>query len=421
MQAQRIRSVKPVGLKRSLDFEVAHPDHNFYAEGVVVSNCHSDSYTKITASTLYAKATETVAFYWANLQMIRTEKAERYEKLAVVEQEMRELGYNLLPPRLSIEGMDFKIEGKDIRCGLGMVRGIQAESEEKLRLFIDKTRLDVATNKFALFNAIKNAKLNVGIGCALIQAGCMAGYDVYGTYSSRSRLVLEWTLWGKSDLLSDPERQKCLDVGEKVGWDVMAAIKYLVEEAKDEKGKPLIKPSRFETIKKKYAPYKDIYLQNSRNERLANYFYERRVLGYSYSERIRDIFAEHVDGLITVAEAKKLPPKSKCRLIGFVKEKPYTSTTKAGNKKLKIWLTDDTGEISLLIFNDMIPLIKDQNERDVEEGDLIVVNCKKMEGDTVFGDYGPDGSCVGIQSAKIYTKLSELGKERKKAAEEPAA
>lgn len=388
--------------------------------GYSFSAAHAAPYAKITAYTLFLKAQHPLPFYWANLQMIRTEKAERYEKLAVVEQEMRELGHNLLPPRLSVDGMDFKIEGNDIRCGLGMVRGIADENEEKLKLFIDRTRGVTETNKFAVFNAIRNAKLNVGVGSSLIQAGCMSGYDSYTDkdgkpYSSRSRAVLEWCLWGKSDLLTDPERQKCLDVGERVGWDVMGAIKYLVEEAKDEKGRPLIKPSRFETIKKKYAPYKDIYLQNSRNERLANYYYEKRVLGYSYSEQLRDIFSEYVDGLMTVSEAKKLPPKSKCRLIGFVREKPYSSTTKAGNKKLKVWLTDDTGEMNLLIFNDMIPLVKEQNGRDMVEGDLIIANCKKMEGDTVFGDYGADGVAIGVQSAKIYMKLSELGKERKKA------
>ncbi len=388
--------------------------------GYQFAKAHSQAYAKITAWTLYLKIKHPLVFFWANLQMIINE-SDRYEKLATVEMEMRELGLALLPPRLSVDGLDFKIEGKNIRCGLGMVRGISEENEAKLRLFIDKTRLDPNTNKFEVFNAIRNAGLNIGVGSALIQAGCMTGYDTYAKdgkpYQSRSRLVLEFCLWNKSDLLNDKERAACLTVGEKLGWDVMKAVKYLVDEAKDEKGKPVIKPSRFETIKRRYEPYKEIYTQNSRNERLANYFYEKTVLGFSYSENIRDIFSEYVEGLVTIAEAKKLPEKSKCRLIGFAKEKPLVSKTKAGNKKLKIILSDDTGEMVVLVFNDAIDSIKDMNGRVIEENDLLIVNCVKKEGSTCFGSYGLDGSVVSIQSAKIFTKLSELSKERKKAAE----
>jgi len=183
----------------------------------------------------------------------------------------------------------------------------------------------------------------VGVGAALIQAGCMDDYDTYvdkdgKLYKSRSRLTLEWCLYGRSDLLNEKERAHCMTIGANVGWDVLAAIKFLAEVAKNEKGKPLISASRFVTIKKHYEPYKEIYLLNSRNERLANYFYEKTVLGYSYSDTVRDIFSEHTEGLVTIGEIDKLPANSKCRLIGFVLEKPYPSKTKAGNKQLKILL-----------------------------------------------------------------------------------
>lgn len=393
--------------------------------GYQFSASHSVAYTKLTASTLYLKAKHPLGFYWANLQMIKVE-SERYEKLAVVEQEMRELGVKLLPPRLSIDSMNFKIEGKDIRCGLGMVRGISEENEAKLQLFIDKSGLTPTSNKFQVFQAILHAGLNIGVGSALIQAGCMSGYDRYvnkegQSYTSRSRLVLEYCLWAKSDLLKPKERDHCMSVGERpeIDWDVLRAVQYLTKTM-DEKGKPLIKDTRFVTIKKHYDPYKEIYLQNSKNERLANYYYEKRVLGYSYSENIRDIFSEYVDGLVTISEAKKLPVNSKCRLIGFVQENPVASKTKAGNKKLKIVLNDDTGQMIVLMFNDAIELTEEQHGRKIVAEDLVIVNCKKVEGDTVFTQAGLDGYHVAIQSAKIYMKLSELGKE-KKAKEEKVA
>jgi DNA polymerase III alpha subunit len=382
--------------------------------GYQFSSAHSVPYAKLTASTIYAKMTYPLEFFWANLQMIRHE-SERYEKLAVVEQEMRELGFALLPPRLSLDGMDFKIESKTtIRCALGMVRGISSENEEKLRLFIDKSGLTPQSNKFEVFQAIRNSGLHVGVGCALIQAGCMDGYEGYvdkagKNYRSSSRLVLEFTLWSKGDLLKDKEREACMLVGEKTGWDVMNAVKHLVEVAKNEKGQPIIKESRFATIKKHYEPYKEIYIQNSRNERLACYYYERRVLGYSYSDTIGSIFGEHLDGLVTTGQARKLPPNSRCRLIGFVSDDPYRAKTKAGNDSIKFIVMDETGTIMVKAFNDRIEIIKEDNGRLPQINDLIIANVKKMEGgDVCFVERGLDGSYITIQSCKIFTRLAEL-------------
>lgn len=411
MQAQAIRSVRRLGHQRSLDFEVGHSDHNFYAEGIVVSNCHSDAYAKITAFTLWFKAKYPLQFYWANLQMIRHE-SEKYEKLSIIEQEMNAMGFKLLPPHFNHSEVGFKIEGNNIRFALGMIRGVSDKNVQKLELF--RAEAGLTANKFQLFQAIKNAGLNVGIGSALIQAGCMSGYDVYRDkegkqFSSRSRLVLEFALWCRSDLLNDKERSACLAIGDRpeINWDVLLAVKHL-SEALDEKAKPIIKPSRFETIKKKYTPYKEIYQLNSRNERLANFYYEKRTLGYSYSEQLRQIFAEYVDGLVTVAEAKKLPANTVCRLIGFVKEEPYTNRTKAGNKQLKLYVADETGDIAVKCFNERIDSVQEQNGRLPVQEDLVICNVKVMGPDMCFGQAGPDGTIIGIQSARIFMKLSEL-------------
>lgn len=381
------------------------------AGGYSFSAAHARAYSKLTAATLYYKVHHPLEFYWANLQMIRHE-SERYEKLAVVDQELRELGITLLPPRLSLDGMDFKIEGKNIRCALGMVRGVSNENEQKLALFIDKSGLSPASTKFEVFQAMKNAKLNVAVGSALIQAGCMSDYDSHTdsngvTSHSRSRLVLEWCLWSRSDLLSAKERAKCLQIEKQANSDVLRAVQLLATEIKDEKGNPFVKATRFETIKKRYLPYKEIYLQNSRNERLANFWYEKTVLGYSHSESLKGIFEQHTDGLVTTEEAKKLPDGSRCRLIGFVSE-PIKGKTKKGNDELRFRLNDEIGEVRIKVFNDRIGAIETQNKRQLENGDIVIANCKKMQGGTFFAEAGVDGTVIGIQTAKIFMKLAEI-------------
>lgn len=409
MQAQRIRSVRPLGRKRALDFEVAHKDHNFYAEGVVVSNCHAQAYALITARCLYLKLNHPVEFWCETLMMNRND-ANKYENLASIEREMRMTGYRLLPPRFS-SAMDFVIESPtEIRFALGMIRGVSDKSLPKLATFISAGGVKDGLSKFAVFQALKNAGLHIGMCSALIQAGCMEGYEVYrkkdGTeYRSRSRLVLEAQTW---NLLNDTDKRLCIDVGAKpeVNWDVIAALK-LCGTLTNEKGKPLIREIHLNKLRREYAPYAEIYEMNSRNERLANYVYERVCLGYSYSEDIASIFGDKVDGLIPLTEAEQLPQGTRCKVIGFVSD-PAKAKTKKGNDEFRFILSDETSQLRIKAFNDRIGQIEQQNGRLPEDDDLVICNLRIMDGGVAFVESGLDGVLVGIQTAQIYTRLAQL-------------
>jgi DNA polymerase III alpha subunit len=345
-------------------------------------------------------------------------EADGHTVIAQIEKEMRSRGFTLLPPHLVKSSIDFTIvDDKSIRFGLSMIRGVSDKSVSKLDAF----RIDVVksgddfkktVSKFQIFQAIKNAGLNIGIGSALIQAGCIEGYG-----ESRSRLVLELCTW---NLLTDKEKAICITLSGKpeINHDVLKAIIYL-RDNKDEKGKLLFsRATRFDTIKKKYLKYKEIWEMNRRNERLANYFYERTILGYSYSETLRGIFGEEVDGLMSVADAEAAKQEDKVRLIGFVKE-PIKSKSKAGNDMFRFTLTDETGEISIRFFNKTIDQIFVANGRLPEEMDMVIVKGVKKEGSCIFAQE------IGVQTAKIYMKLSELKEAGEKTetglAETPAA
>lgn len=362
--------------------------------GYQFAKAHSVAYAMITARTLYLKAKYPLQFFWTLLRMSRHE-SDGHNVIAQIEKEMRTEGFKLLPPDLNKSDIDFKIvDDKSIRFALGMIRGVSEKSMEKIEAF-RTNEIDGATNKFRMFQAIKNAGLNIGIGSALIQAGCMEDYG-----KSRSRMVLELCTW---NLLTDKEKSLCMAIGAKpeINWDVLNAIVYMRDNL-NEDGKPLFsRVTRYPTIKKKYEPYKEIYEMNRRNEKLANYFYERTILGFSYSENIRNIFGEEVDGLVSVNDAKVAIDGDIVRTIGFVKE-PYRSKTKAGNDGFKMTVADETGEITVRFFNKTIDLVQEENTRLPEEEDLVIVEGKKKGEDTIFA------ARVGIQSAKIYMKLSEL-------------
>ena len=363
---------------------------------------HAASYAMITAYTLFLKAKYPLQFYWALLRMSRHE-ANGHEVISQIEKEMRAQGFKLLPPQLDTS-MDFSIEGTDsIRFALNMVRGISDKNQTKLESFIGAGGIKSNANKFEAFQAIKNAGLHIGVVCSLIQAGCLSAHG-----SSRSRLVLECSTW---NLLSDSEKSLCLTIGSKesINWDVLNAIIYLRDNL-DERGKPLMKATRFQTIKKRYEGYKEIYELNRRNERLANFWYEKTVLGYSYSETLRGIFGEKLDGLVSVAQAREMKAGETVRLIGFVKE-PESGKTKAGNKSFRFTLSDETEEVRVMLFNDKIGRMEECNGRLSVDGDILITRGKVMEGGTIFGD-----EC-GIQTSKIFMRLSELKDEAAKKAE----
>ena len=107
-------------------------------------------------------------------------------EISKIHKEMDLFDIRLLPPHLTKSEMDFTIEGKDIRFGLLSIKGISEKSIEKINDF-----KDIYANKFEIFKAAEEAKLNIGVLSALIQAGALeAGGD-----QSRSKVVLEAQLW----------------------------------------------------------------------------------------------------------------------------------------------------------------------------------------------------------------------------------
>ena len=185
-----------------------------------------------------------------------------------------------------------------------------------------------------------------------------------------------------------------------INYDIFKAILYL-KDNKNEKGKNYISESRFETIKKRKSKYQTIYDLNIKNTALASYYYEKTVLGYSYSQDITTIYEEKIDDLIFVKDISNEPVENNCKFIGFAKD-CYKSKTKAGNSCFTMTITDDSGEVKCKFFNQKIDYCIEMNGALPEEGSLVVCEGKKIDSGLVFLNR------IGIQSRLIYTKLSEL-------------
>jgi DNA polymerase III subunit alpha len=361
---------------------------------------HSICYAALAAIETYLKFKHPKEFFLSLLKMAKYEQ-NTAGQIAIIEQELYHFGMKLLPPHIIKSDLDFSLEGDNIRFGLTAIKGIK--SVEKLAKFRNKY-----SNKFDIFRAAEEAGIDIGELSSLIQAGALEGFK-----QSRSRVVLEAHLW---HILTDREKKLIPQYGEKFNYDLIEIFKHL-KTVTDEKGKPVLKPSRIETIKKKYAPFQEIYIKNSRSEKFANWFYERKLLGYTYNVTLRDLYQKTFEergydkNLRYIRDFGQLREKQMVEFMAVVKDS-WTGTSKKGTKYLKVEVGDETGMGTVMLFNangqDRIEEVKKNNKnRLLKEENIIFVKGQRF-GDAIFADV------ITVEDQVIYTKLSELTRAKKK-------
>jgi DNA polymerase-3 subunit alpha len=349
---------------------------------------HSMSYAALAACTVYLKFKHPKEFFLALLEMTKHEPAPLQE-ISKIQKELRHFGIKLLGPHILKSETDFAIQGNDIRFGLSSIKGISEKTMDKLKNFKSDQ-----SNKFEVFQAAKEVGISIGVLSALIQAGALDGFS-----SSRSRVVLEAQLW---NVLTDKEKVLSMQYGPEQDYDLLKTVKKL-SESKNENGKLLIKETRLETIKKKYDPYLKIYQQNNKSESFANWFYENKLLGYSYDRSLNDIFKGKMPNLINTSEALEASNNQMVYVVGRVMESSeWISKNEKKTRTFKMIVSDEFGSIPVLTFNDKIDLNKSLNSDTLpKEEDVVIVKGVKKQ-DCLFGD------TISIQTLKIYTKLSEV-------------
>ena len=346
---------------------------------------HSICYAALSAITTYLKFKHPKEFFLSLLKMTKHEP-DPLAEINKIQVELRLFDIRLLPPHITKSKMDFSIEGDNIRYGLTSIKGISDKTIEKLNDF----RSDFA-NKFEVFQAASEAKVGVGVLSALIQAGAFEGFS-----QSRSKIVLEAQLW---NLLTQREKRIAYSLGGKFDFDLVKVIKELTER-KDENGKVHIKESRFGTIKKKYQPYKDIYMQNSKSESLANWYYEKKLLGYSHANSLKRVYSEQVPNLMSIYDVNNRRVGEKVVFISSVADY-FKGKSKKGSEYMRLLCSDETGNVTCLQFNQKIDESVLVNGRAPIKDDVVIIRGSKRD-DCIFIDD------IGIQSQKIFTKLSEL-------------
>jgi len=362
---------------------------------------HSLAYANLAAWTAYLKFNHPKEFFIALLRMAKYEPSP-HEEINKICQELSFFGIDLLPPDLAKSGMDFRIEGDDIRFGLNSIKGVSEKSLQALHDF----RNSESPTKYDIFLSAKEAGLNIGILSALIQAGSLSEYK-----TRRSRLVLEAQAF---NILTDREKRNFEALGSKYNWDVLNTIQAVVSDSLvGDDGRPLMKDSRFTTFRKKYDAYKAIYDKNRKYEKFANWYFENKLLGYSPTIALKEVFSESGDRFGDSLDFRGLELNSKGRFIGVVSDL-FKGISRNGNSYLKVMIRDEVGEYPVMLMdrrardefgrwgmNDVLSRFNKKNPDGLSKDSIVIFDGSKAE-DILFAH------SFRVMNEKIYMKLSEI-------------
>lgn len=352
---------------------------------------HSLFYASLSAATIYLKFKHPKEFFLALLELSK-EEPNPFETLQRIEQELKYFNITLLPPHLLKSDLNFKIEGSGIRFGLSSIKGISDKTVEKLLLFKKEH-----ANKFDLFGAAKEAGLSSGVLNAIIGSG-----TIDDGKTKRTKMMLEAALWW---IMSEKERGLAKQFGSKFDYNLIEIIKYLKDNV-DTNGKFYIKPSRYETIKKRYQKPYLMYETNRQYEKLCQYCFEKAFLGFVYSVSLKEIFNKANPNLSSTDEVISALEGDRVEFVGMIENIEESKTKRDGKRYHKFLISDEKSTLMCILYDKKIDKnLEYNNGNKPKEGQICLCKGNKKGTNTVFLD------SLAVQSHPVFLKASEIKDE----------
>ena len=354
---------------------------------------HAIAYATLSAWTIYLKFNHPKEFFLSLLRMSQFEPNPQ-DEISKISRELPFFDITLLQPNLIKSKFDFTVDGKNIRFGLNSIKGVSQKSLKALSNF----RNSENSNKYDVFLSAKQAGLNIGIISALIQAGALSEDSTL----SRPRLVLEAQAF---NLLTDREKRNFIAIGSKFNYDILESIhKAKHDNLIGDDGKPIMKESRFVTFKKKYDNYKKIYEQNVQYENFANWYFEKKLLGYSYSLKLKEVFENEYKSIKNSLHYYSMEDNEKAKFVGVV-EDSFRKTSVNGNQYIKVLLSDEFGNMPAMMVDSRrgrtCTEYIEQGNKIPDKDNIVIITGRKAK-DILFVD------SMSIVDEKIHMKLADL-------------
>lgn len=401
-----IVGVRPVGKRKCIDVEVSHNQHNFLANGVLTSNSHSICYAATAAKTVYLKYWFPKEFFCTLLEQANADP-DPFAEIEKISQELPYFRIKLLPPDLKNSNMKFCIEGKNIRYGLKAIKGVSEQTLQKVINFREDTRKNICD----IYTSAKRAGLSIAILSSFAQAGLFDSF-----LNGKTRCYMVYTLQ-VLHVLTDRQRESIFaiyrnmkDAHPNQEFDLLEIIADCVtNETKGDDGKIIFRGG-FDSLKKKCLKYKAIYDQNKRMPEFADWWYEKSVLGYSFSKKLKEIFKDSRVQMADSEEINTLSDYSTVKFVGWVGDDFMEGKSKKNKEKYwRFSVNDEKGKVTCLAMDKVkggnrVPTLTNYIKRGGEklkENDIIVVVGSKCNDIIFVQDFS-------VVDEKICTKFSQL-------------
>ncbi len=355
----RIESVDKIGEQETYDLEIDSESHNYYANGICVSNSHSVSYAYIAMQTLYLKHYHPAEFYCALLNHSKGSgpKEEQQEWLFRAIASAMAKGIKILPPSKKA-AWDWKVTDKnEITAGFSTINGFgDIAFEELMRLLKEKGKTLQSITP-SMFFSLTFSKYNKSAFEASIKAGVFDDWSKSREYlkflksKKKKKPTQNQTVLFDIDEISSidmskeknyeitSERQKEEEFKEACGFSLLelnriSKIKQQIQKKTARQKKPVYAITDFEEEGNYYFILNDFQIKKSAN---GNEYVEMLVGDGIKNTKIR-AFAEMKDRVAPFLERKAV------YMSQFMKnEKGYTNF-KRGAKFKKI-IEADSDEI----------------------------------------------------------------------------
>lgn len=180
MRLQKIISVKRIGTRPVRDIEVDHPDHNFFANGVVVSNSHSYCYAYVGYVCMWLKVNFKLEWWNSVLQN------SNHDDLKEAARHVHDI---VIPPDINRSSLDFYVireEVAKLMFPLNRIKNVKGAgafiTEAREQVLLDPEGCEFRPGPFTsiedFYGRINRTKINKRVVASLIWAGAFD--DLYG-------------------------------------------------------------------------------------------------------------------------------------------------------------------------------------------------------------------------------------------------
>jgi len=346
-----VTAIDLIGEEETFDVEMNTEEHNWVANGFIVSNSHSVCYALNGYMTAYAKANYPLEFFTAMLAN-SDGKQDSLEEIQELVFEAKYFGIKVEPPCLRLLNTDFRIkDNKTISFGLSYIKGVGQSSLKSLEnLSGARSPTDLLKLAFS-----KGTKVRSNIVDGLIKSGSC---DYLGP---RIPLLRAFRILGE---MTERERSEIfLHLGDDFNID--GAIAHLMDSKVPNKARKPKLTECIETINKSLGG----------NYKRMSIAFEKHYLGIPLSGSLVDLYSDEKVN-IKCRDFPKLKEGTRGS-IGVVIEKVRQIKDKNGNYMCFMSVSDDTYMLdSVVVFSSYYTKLS----WIIEEGKPVLITGKKNQG-----------------------------------------